>query len=346
MQINNSYSNYLNIHCNSSKETSSLIDKTSNQNANTPFTQSTRQDTQNIEYNSSKAFQEVSKQDLDNIINDNHDDFQSSILENFLDSLNYCTIGAINKNSKDTAFNQEDFKNAKANSATNSNKTFEKYPLDNYGFMGNEFLKESGLPEGLKFHSNSLQAIKNYLTLPFYEHHSDGNDYFSNYFDSVDLGGGLKNAFDSLEKFIDIKDNYTKEELLNIFKDNEGFIDSLRGDIALVEDYTFMENGEEKIALEGVIMLFSLVNYGEAYAKSENSQLGEYGKYLAGLPNSWLESPSILQDSTFQETSKKVKENFIDWFLQKVLEIKEFPTMDTYRTNTINHFKSKPIPNN
>ena len=126
MQINNSYSNYLNIHCNSSKETSSLIDKTSNQNANTPFTQSTRQDTQNIEYNSSKAFQEVSKQDLDNIINDNHNDFQSSILENFLDSLNYCTIGAINKNSKDTAFNQEDFKNAKANSATNSNKTFEK----------------------------------------------------------------------------------------------------------------------------------------------------------------------------------------------------------------------------
>ena len=115
---------------------------------------------------------------------------------------------------------------------------------------------------------------------------------------------------------------------MNIFKDNEGFIDSLRGDIALVEDYTFMENGEEKIALEGVIMLFSLVNYGEAYAKSENSQLGEYGKYLAGLPNSWLESPSILQDSTFQETSKKVKENFIDWFLQKVLEIKEFPTME------------------
>ena len=92
---NSSYSNYLNIYCNYSKEISSLIDKTSNQNTNTPFTQSTRQDTQNIEYNSSKAFQEVSKQNLDNIINDNHDDFQSSILENFLDSLNYCTIGAI-----------------------------------------------------------------------------------------------------------------------------------------------------------------------------------------------------------------------------------------------------------
>ena len=89
---NSSYSNYLNIYCDYSKEISSLIDKTSNQNTNTPFTQSTRQDTQNIEYNSSKAFQEVSKQDLDNIINDNHDDFQSSILENFLEVILYILI--------------------------------------------------------------------------------------------------------------------------------------------------------------------------------------------------------------------------------------------------------------
>ena len=312
MQIN-SYSTYSSFYSNYTK---------ANQNS--------KNHTQNIEYNnSSKAFQEASKQDLNNLINNNPNDFQSCALENFLDSLNYCTIGAMNEKFRDMAFTQEDFKNAKANLTTNSNKTFEKYPLDNYGFVGNEFLKEAGLPEDLKFHSDSLQAIKNYLTLPFYEHHSDGNDYFSNYFDSVDLGGGLKNAFDSLENFIAIKDSYTKEELLIAFKDNENMGISLRGNIPLVKDYTFMENGEEKIALEGVIMLFSLINYGEAYAKSENSQLGEYGKYLAGLPNSWLESPSISKDSTFQETSKRVKENFIDWFLQKVSEIKEIPTMET-----------------
>ncbi|TLD89210.1 hypothetical protein [Helicobacter sp. MIT 05-5294] len=61
-----------------------------------------------------------------------------------------------------------------------------------------------------------------------------------------------------------------------------------------------MENDKEKIALEGVIMLFSLSNHGEAYAKSSKSELGEYGKYLVGIPNSWLDSPMIAKDSTFE----------------------------------------------
>ncbi|TLD79717.1 hypothetical protein LS70_009710 [Helicobacter sp. MIT 11-5569] len=234
-------------------------------------------------------------------------------------------MSAINKETKENlkAFSQDDFKNAKTNTTQNTNKTFENYPLDNYGFMGSEFLKEAGLSENLRFHSNSLQAIKNYLTLPFYEHNSeDGNAYFSNYFNSVDLGGGLKNAFEELENFIQIKDSYTKAELLEAFKNDKDFMDiKLRSDIPLILDYTTTENGSEKIALEGVILLFSLSNYGEAYAKSDKSELGEYGKYLAGFPNSWLDSPMIAKDSTFEETRKIVTKSMTDWFLQKVLKL-------------------------
>lgn len=302
-----------------------------NQNYNTAIANMSIRTQSKVDSNISpfkKAFEEPSTSDLQKILDNSNEDSKFLALDNLISSLMYCTIASVNDESKKqlSAFSQEDFKNSKKTNTKDTNKSFENYSLDIYGFMGSDFLQEAKLPDNLKFHSSSLVAIKNYLTLPFYEHNKqNGNSYLSNYFDSIDLAGGLNNAFKSIKEILastdnsHLKESYTKEELLQSFKDNEDFITRLTHDNPLIKDYTIVENNEEKIAIEGIVLLFSVSNYGESYAKSDKSKLGEYGKYLAGLPNSYLESPTILENEAFKETSKKVNKHMLDWFWKTML---------------------------
>ncbi|MDE5591730.1 MAG: hypothetical protein K2I63_02065, partial [Helicobacter sp.] len=126
-----------------------------------------------------------------------------------------------------------------------SKNTFGGYATDEYGFMGEEFLKVANLPSDYKIHKNVLQAFNDFYTISIY----------SNY-KSIDLIAGISAAnkeFNTL--FTDDKPSYTKEEILQFTKESKEKFYEEDFNALLMQDYK-NEKGEFK--REGIMLMYAM----------------------------------------------------------------------------------------
>ncbi len=98
---------------------------------------------------------------------------------------------------------------------------FGGYSVDEYGFMGEEFLKAANLPNEYKIHKNALQAFNDFYTTPDF---IDSKTTPQAQFEAIDLIAGLSYAYKEIQSLtqgkFDSKEAYSEDEIKHMFKDS------------------------------------------------------------------------------------------------------------------------------
>ncbi len=197
---------------------------------------------------------------------------------------------------------------------------FGGYSVDEYGFMGEEFLKAANLPNEYKIHKNALQAFNDFYTTPDF---IDSKTTPQAQFEAIDLIAGLSYAYKEIQSLtqgkFDSKEAYSEDEIKHMFKDSfEKFSFNFGFNTPLMQDYK-NEKGEFK--KEGIMLSYAFVMDTFAKAESPFTKLSEYGKFLRGMPSSY--SPNK-EDTTkkpkIPEELKKEMLNQLDEVYLKILE--------------------------
>ncbi len=225
------------------------------------------------------------------------------------------------------------------------NHSFGGYSVDEYGFMGEEFLKAANLPSDYKIHKNALQAIHDVSTIPVVRMNSED---IHPVFDSIDIIAGLSYAYKEIQSLtqgkFDSKEAYSEDEIKHMFKDSfEKFSFNFGFNTPLMQDYK-NEKGEFK--KEGIMLSYAFVMDTFAKAESPFTKLSEYGKFLRGMPSSY--SPNKEDTTKKPKTPEELKKemlNQLDEVYLKILErAKEIDNADSLKE--INSFINEIIRKN
>ncbi|WP_104722168.1 hypothetical protein [Helicobacter mesocricetorum] len=175
-----------------------------------------------------------------------------------------------------------------------SKNTFGGYATDEYGFMGEEFLKATNLPSDYKIHKNALQAIYDVSTIPIAREGS--RDDIHPIYDSIDIIAGISYAYEELQDLtqgkFNSKESYSENEIQQMFKNDALWNFNFPLNTPLMRDY---KNKKGEFQREGIMLMYALTYDTFAKAESPYTKLSEYGKFSKGMPSSY--SPSETNDS-------------------------------------------------
>ncbi len=197
---------------------------------------------------------------------------------------------------------------------------FGGYSVDEYGFMGEEFLKAANLPNEYKIHKNALQAFNDFYTTPDF---IDSKTTPQAQFEAIDLIAGLSYAYKEIQSLtqgkFDSKEAYSEDEIKHMFKDSfEKFSFNFGFNTPLMQDYK-NEKGEFK--KEGIMLSYAFVMDTFAKAESPFTKLSEYGKFLRGMPSSY--SPNKEDTTKKPKTPEELKKEMLNQLDEVYLKILE-----------------------